>query len=173
MKSRCRICRTVYEKWSMTQKTCPKVECAIALVQKDKEKKARKELRERREAIRSRAEWLKLAQAEFNKFIRKRDEHLPCISCGRNHQGQWHAGHYLSTGAHPELRFNENNCHRQCQPCNTHLSGNVLNYRHALKEKIGTDELLKLEGPHDPKKWTIDELKEIITLYRKKTKELS
>jgi len=129
--------------------------------------------RERKVAIRSRSEWLRMAQTVFNQFIRKRDENELCASCGRNHQGQWHAGHYLSVGARPELRFNEYNVHKQCAPCNNHLSGNVVNYRKRLVDKIGQDKLHWLEGHHDPKHYTIDDIKEIISTYKAKIKELT
>lgn len=169
--SKCKICRTEYTKRSITHKTCSP-ECALALVSKDKEKAARKEFRKRNEEFRSRSEWMKLAQQAFNAFIRKRDEKLPCISCGRYHNGQYHAGHYLSTGARPEIRFDESNVHRQCAPCNDHLSGNIALYRINLIKKIGLERVEWLEGPHEPKKWTIDELKDIIKLYKLKLKEI-
>jgi hypothetical protein len=126
----------------------------------------------KREKLKSRADWLREAQAEVNSFIRARDADLPCISCGRYHQGQQHAGHYLSVGARPELRFEESNIHLQCQPCNVHLSGNLILYRKALIEKIGIDQVEWLEGHHEPKKYTIDELKEIKAHYRTLTREL-
>lgn len=171
MKSKCKICRTPFNKQSINHKTCS-VPCAIELAQRDRSKKEKKELRARKEAIRSRADWMKLAQAAFNAFIRKRDDLMPCVSCQRHHAGQYHAGHYLSTGARPELRFDEANCHKQCSPCNNHLSGNIALYRQSLIAKIGADELARLEGPHEPKKWTIPELQEIIATYRKKLKAL-
>ena len=47
------------------------------------------------------------AQKVFNAYIRKRDEGLPCISCGTG-QPQ-HAGHYFSAGHNSKLRFEERN----------------------------------------------------------------
>ncbi len=115
----------------------------------------------------------KQAQAAFNKFIRIRDASLPCISCGRHHSGQYHAGHYRSRGAHPELRFEELNCHKQCAPCNNHLSGNISNYRPALIEKIGQGKVDWIEGPHEVVKYTCQDLKEIELKYKEKIKELT
>lgn len=153
------------------QKVCsPK--CAVELIAHEKEKKARKETAEKKVALRSRRDWLKLAQAAFNAYIRERDKGQPCISCGRHHTGQYHAGHYLTTGARPELRFNENNAHLQCAPCNNHKSGNIALYRPALIYKIGLAEVEKLEGPSEPQKWTIQELQAIRDHYKKKIKEL-
>ena len=148
------------------------VDCAYKHARQLQEKRKRKEQKERREAVKSRSQWLKEAQAEFNKFIRLRDAKEPCISCGRFHQGQYHAGHYLTVGAKPELRFEELNVHKQCAPCNNHLSGNLVNYRIALIDKIGLDKVEWLEGKHDPLKLTIEEIKAIKTKYRQKCKEL-
>jgi hypothetical protein len=140
---------------------------------KAKEKvEARKIDREKLKSLKTRSEWLKELQTIFNKFIRLRDKSLPCVSCGRFHQGQWHAGHYLSVGAHPELRFNELNVWRQCQPCNAHLSGNLINYRVELIKRIGLAEVERLEGPQLPLKLTIPEIQELIKTYKAKCKEL-
>lgn len=140
---------------------------------KRKEVKAKREHAKRKESLKTRAQWLKEAQAEFNKFIRLRDAGNPCISCGRHHQGQYHAGHYLSVGACPELRFTEENVHLQCMPCNAHLSGNIVNYRKALIEKIGDNRVEWLEGKHEPLKLTIEQIKEIKLKYRAKAKDIA
>ena len=123
-------------------------------------------------ALKSRGDWLREAQAVFNKYIRLRDAELPCVSCGRFHEGQWHAGHYLSVGAHPELRFNELQVWKQCMPCNAHLSGNQVNYRIELINRIGLDKVEWLEGKHEPLKLTIDEIKVLIAEYKLKIKQL-
>lgn len=137
-----------------------------------KEKAERKAQRERREAIKTRSDYAREAQIAFNRFIRLRDFDQPCISCGRYHSGQYHAGHYRTVGSHPELRFNELNCHKQCSVCNNHKSGNIVEYRLNLIQRIGSDKLDWLEGPHEAKKYTIDELKEIKKTYTKKAREL-
>ena len=148
---------------SSTHRVCsPK--CAIKAV-KEHDKT-------RREAVKPRSKWLQEAQSAVNAWIRARDAYRPCVSCARFHDGQWHAGHYLSTGARPELRFDPNNIHKQCQPCNTHLHGNLVMYRAELIRRIGLHEVDRLEGPHPPQKWTVDQLKEIKAHYRAKTKAL-
>ena len=132
----------------------------------------RRETKERRDKLKSRSQWLSEAQAAFNKFIRERDKDEPCISCQRFHNGQYHAGHYRSIGACPELRFEEMNVHKQCAPCNNHLSGNAIDYRINLVKKIGVENVEWLEGNHELQKLTIDEIKEIKTKYKNKLKEL-
>ena len=144
----------------------------LAKIKKSQEAKQRKADSVKREAIKSRSDWLREAQTSFNAFIRARDADLPCISCGRHHTGQYHAGHYLSVGARPELRFVEANVHKQCSACNNYLSGNIVLYRIALIEKIGQEMVDYLEGPHAAKKYTIEQLKAIKMNYAAWTKEL-
>ena len=146
--------------------------CAISLAESKRVKEFRKEARLLKEKIKTKAQWAKETQAAFNKFIRLRDAQEPCISCGRHHQGQYHAGHYKSVGATPELRFDENNCHKQCAPCNNHLSGNIANYRPRMLEKIGQEEMDRIEGVQKLNKYSIDDLKEIKKTYNAKAREL-
>ncbi|MBB1614510.1 hypothetical protein A9978_18905 [Pseudomonas sp. UMC65] len=155
----------------------PKCGLAIKEVNQEKARKSlaevgRREIKDRKEALKTRADHLKDAQKAVNEFIRLRDKDLPCVSCGRFHEGQWHAGHFRSVNAHPELRFEPLNIWRQCAPCNTHKSGDLLNYRQELVRRIGADAVEWLEGPHLPKKYTVEQLKALTTEYRAKTKEL-
>ena len=140
--------------------------------EKKAEKEGRKHAAERRQAVKPLSYFRNQAQQAFNEFIRYRDRHLPCISCGRHHNGQYHAGHFRTTGANPELRFNEDNCHRQCAPCNNHLSGNLINYRPALIQKIGQARFDALMGQHELPKWSRGDYIRIRDEYRAKLKEL-
>lgn len=133
---------------------------------------SRKTIRLEKEKKKPRSQWLREAQTAVNAYVRLRDANLPCISCGRHHEGQYHAGHYRSTGSSPSLRFDLANIHKQCQPCNTHLHGNLIPYRVNLIQKIGIEEVERLEGPQEPKKYSVEELKEIISTYKQKLKEL-
>ncbi|MCP4060771.1 MAG: recombination protein NinG, partial [Pseudoalteromonas sp.] len=67
----------------------------------------------------------------------------------------------------------EDNCHKQCAPCNNHLSGNISNYRPALVKKIGQDRVDWLEGKHEVRKYTCEDLKEVELKYKQKLKELN
>ena len=150
----------------------------------EKAKQKRRDLRERKAQLKSRNDWVKEAQAEFNKFIRLRDASEPCISCGEVnppmlHGGQWDCGHYLSVGSHPELRFEELNAYKQCKSCNggagRYAGKNRTvsqKYRENLIQKIGLTKVEWLEGPHDAKHYTIDDLKEITAKYKAKCKQL-
>lgn len=152
------------------------MDCALALGRERLEKKEAKEhrakLRRMKENAKTLSQLAREAQTEFNRYIRERDYAEPCISCGRHHTGQYHAGHYRSVGACPELRFEELNVHKQCAPCNNHKSGNVIEYRINLVTRIGIENVEWLEGPHDPKKYTREELRELKAEYRRKANEL-
>ena len=174
---KCKVCGNQFTPFSSLAKACsPK--CAIELVrntaQKAREKAEKKRLKERKAKLKSRAEWLKEAQKVFNQFIRLRDKDEPCISCGRFDVVQWHAGHYRTTKAAPELRFCELNVHKQCSQCNDYLSGNIPMYRPNLIAKIGLAQVEWLERyDHELKKFTVEDCKEIIQYYKAKIKELS
>lgn len=149
-----------------------KAEAKRIKAKKDEEKADRKHLAEKKQQVKPTSYFIKQAQQAFNEFIRYRDRELPCISCGRHHEGQYHAGHFRTTGANPELRFNEDNCHRQCAPCNNHLSGNLIAYRPALIEKIGQSRFDALMGPHYLPKWKREDYIRIRDEYRAKLKSL-
>ena len=137
-------------------------------------KRERADIRKEKERIKTKADYLRDAQQAFNAFIRERDMGLPCISCGTTKPGiQYAAGHYKTCGGSPELRFDEKNVHRQCnQYCNMQLSGNLLEYRKGLIERYGMEIVDYLESYHEPKNYTIDDIKEITKKYRAKTREL-
>lgn len=149
--------------------------CAIKYSQEKAKKLFKKEARKAKKEMNDndRSYQIKLAQQAFNAFIRERDKDQPCISCGRVHDGQYHAGHYQSTGAHPNLRFHPLNNHKQCAPCNNNLSGNIVNYRPRLIKKIGLKCVEWLEtSPPNVKKLTLDDIKEIKIFYKEQTKIL-
>ena len=168
---KCRHCKTLFTPVLPMQIVCG-IECAKAIAKSKREKVEKANDRQKREQLKTRSQWMKEAQIAFNAFIRERDHNEPCISCGRYHTGQYHAGHYRTVGSHPELRFDERNCHKQCAPCNNHKSGNIVEYRINLVARIGAEKVAWLEGRHEAKRYTIDDLKEIKTKYRSMTREL-
>jgi hypothetical protein len=169
---KCKICRTAFLLRSITHKACGP-DCAATIAVTERERAERKETKARREAMKSRSAWLRDAQHAFNAYIRARDQQLPCVSCGRYTKAQRHAGHYLSVGSNPELRFHEDNVNSQCAHCNLHKSGNAVVYRMGLIAKIGIERVELLEGPHEPKKYSIEEAKAIRALYKAKLKEIN
>lgn len=133
---------------------------------REQKKKERQERKARKEKLKDRKWYEKKAQKVFNAWIRERDKDQPCISCQIYKNSKINAGHYRTTKAAPHLRFNEGNCHLQCEQCNTYLSGNIGEYRINLIKKIGIEEVERIENDHTIKKWTIEELKEIINKYK-------
>jgi hypothetical protein len=142
------------------------------VVKASQAKQGRKENKEAKERIKTRAKWLKEAQSAVNAYVRERDKDLPCVSCGRHHQGQYHAGHYRSVGSAPELRFETSQIHKQCSACNNYLSGNLIPYRAELINRVGLNVLAWIEGPHPAKRYTIDDLRAIRDDYRAKLKAM-
>lgn len=185
MAKKCKACRTPFEPYSTLQVACSPA-CALVIGRKEATKKAANEakakrrwVREQKARLKSRSDHLREAQQAFNAFIRARDAGKPCISCGNlpDDSGlitgsRVDAGHYRSVGACPELRFEELNCHAQCVRCNQHLSGNTVEYRISLVQRIGQEAVDWLEGPHEAKHYTTDELKEIKRKYRAMKREL-
>ncbi|HWT68112.1 MAG TPA: recombination protein NinG [Pseudomonas sp.] len=180
-RKRCPSCRVMFVPARSSQAVCGEIKCAIAHGQSEKGQKTarkaladvgRREIKVRKEKLKTRADHLKDTQRAFNAWVRLRDAKLPCVSCGRHHQGKYDAGHYRTVGSNPALRFEPLNCHRQCSPCNTRLSGNIVNYRIELVKRIGAELVEWLEGPHEAKRYTIEDLKAITAEYRAKTREL-
>jgi len=177
---KCKVCKKEYKPFNSLQKACsPK--CALKLVEQQKEKAKSAEIRERKRKLNDTVpNWKKKAQAAFNKYIRLRDRDLPCVSCGKyEHEikhdprgGIWDCGHYRSVGSAPELRFEEDNAHKQCKHCNQFLSGNHVEYRFGIARRLSSERLEWIEGPHEKKRYRVEELKQIERLYKAKAKEI-
>jgi len=172
---KCKVCKNPFTPGLPLQRVC-NYQCAIDLAnqRKDRQERTRKAAvrRSDKERLKTRADHLREAQAAFNQWVRLvKDKDQPCISCGTQKPDiQYHASHYRSVGACPELRFEPLNVWKSCSKCNKWLSGNLIPYREALKTK-GVD-LEWLEGPHPPLKLTIDDIKAIKAKYKKLLKDL-
>lgn len=117
----------------------------------------------------------------FSLYIRLRDSNddgnVKCISC--SFVGFWYKdkiqnGHYISRGI-LKTRFNEQNCNGQCASCNLWKSKNEMQfcYREGLIDKIGSDDVEKLEASrHDIMKVDIHWYNEKIEYYKNEVKRL-
>jgi hypothetical protein len=134
----------------------------------------RREIKVRKEKLKSRAEHAKDAQALINRYVRLRDAHLGCISCDKpaSWGGQWHCSHFRSVGAAAHLRFNLLNMNKSCSACNNFLSGNIAGYRPKLIEKIGQAKVDWLECNQDIVRHDIAYLKRIKTVFTKKVRRI-
>lgn len=174
---KCKQCQKVFTPKFSTIQACCSVECSIAYskqIKANKEAKEwQKEKKECKEALMSRKNWLDVAQKVVNTFIRERDKGKPCHMCQKPINGVVHACHYLSSGNHSFVRFHEDNIWSGCYSCNVALSGNLIEYRKVLLKVIGEERLNWLEeNGRKEKKWEIDEIKEIIKIYKQKIKNL-
>ena len=172
----CKTCKTKFTPIRFGQ-TCCSLGCAIKysaeLKIKAEKKKQQQEKKVLREKVKTLSDYAKEAQTIFNRYIRLRDAEMPCISCGTTKTNiQYHAGHYRSVGAAPQLRFEELNVWKQCSACNNHKSGNSIEYRINLIKRIGVEKVEWLESQNKPKKYTKDELVEIKNKYTQKLKTL-
>ncbi len=189
-----KACRAKFVPDRPFQKACG-IPCSIVVGKEDQAKKRakldldqqkleRRQHREAKEKLKTRNQHLADTQDAFNAMIRERDHDLPCVSCDDPNPpqrvgGQWDAGHFLSRGAHPELRFNRDNCHKQCKTCN----GGGGRFRHKdktvsakfeleLLKRIGPERLAVLKGPNEAPKWTIEQLNEMKREFRAETRQL-
>lgn len=198
MSKKCRICKTAFEPTQPFQTWCS-VEHGflIATGKLDKIKKAaqvkdKRETKTKLDAMKTRGQWLAEAKKAAQQF--RRLEELAngsgCISCGRSQEevartdgwkpgGAWDGGHYLSKGARPELALEPLNIWLQCKSCNAGSSkyarkGYTVNaaFRIGLINRIGLDAVEALEADQTPRRYTIDDLKQIKQTYMKKTKQL-
>ena len=168
---RCRNCKEKFEPVRFNQKYCFNKMCVDAWVQEAKVKNWKKTKKKMQEDLETIQDLVKATQIVFNKYIRLRDKHELCISCKQKPKKS-NAGHYYNANNHWNVRFDENNVHLQCEHCNTFLSGNLINYRENLLKKIGAEEFNVLEGKSKvTRKFTKEELKEIIETYKKKIKQ--
>lgn len=156
----------------LREKERAKAEAKRKAVASKSDKAAKAELRKRKAEVKPIGYWMKRAQAAVNRYVRIRDRDLPCISCGRHHNGQYHAGHYRSVAACSSMRFYTLNINKQCSVCNTHLSSNAIQYRLALIEKYGAKKVESIESSNGCVRYSVDYLKRIERVFTAKTKAI-
>ena len=169
---RCKNCKSKFEPIKFNQKFCLEPDCVKVWVETEKQKQWKKTKAEKKAELMTVQDYVKIAQQVFNKYIRLRDEGHKCISCGKVPK-KINAGHYFNANNHWSVRFDERNVHVQCEYCNTYLSGNLILYTPALIAKIGSDNYDELcNEARKTRKFTIEELKEIISTYKEKIKNI-
>ena len=169
---RCKSCKNKFEPVRFNQKYCLESECVRVWVESEKAKQWKEKKQKMQQDLETVQDYIKMAQIIFNKYIRLRDKDQVCISCQKKPLKE-NAGHFFNANNHWNVRFDERNVHLQCEHCNTYLSGNLLEYRTNLINKIGNSEFLILEAEaRKTRKFTKEELKEIMAEYKKKIKNL-
>jgi hypothetical protein len=168
---RCKNCKEKFEPIRFNHKYCLKDECVRAFVAEAKEKMWKQTKVKMKNELKTTSDWMKEAQKVFNQYIRLRDKHKPCVSCESKLGVKFDAGHYFSS-VHKAVTFDEDNVHGQCVACNQYKHGNLLNYQIGIEKRIGADRLLTLhEKAYQTRKYSADELKEIIKTYKQKIKD--
>lgn len=166
---KCKVCRKEFKPlFSSLQKTCIDPACVYQWGMKVKEKtekktkkQARLEKISGRERLKTKSDYERELQSEINAIVRLIDFGHPCIATGTMN-GKMNAGHFLSVGSHPSVRFNLLNIWIQSEHSNSHKSGDSLRYRDGLEELYGkefTDNLYSHLKQTEPIKLTIEELK--------------
>lgn len=170
----CKYCKSEFMPYTTLQKNCFDHDCVTAWINDVKTKQWTKKKAQLKKDLMTVQDYVKIAQQVFNKYIRLRDKNKPCISCGAK-AGTYTitAGHYFPS-TNKAVTFNEDNLHGQCWfNCNSSKSGNLAEYRLGLIERIGIERLEQLEiESRNTKKYSIEELKKIIDIYKKKIKEI-
>ena len=172
MKTRkCKYCKQPFEPSVFLQKNCFDPNCVTEWINDVKQKNWQKKKAKLKLDLMTVQDYIKIAQQVFNKYIRLRDKSSLCISCQKKPLKE-NAGHFYNANNHWNVRFDERNVHLQCEHCNTYLSGNLIEYRKQLINKIGIEQLTLLElEANKTRKFTIDELKQIINKYKLKIKQ--
>jgi hypothetical protein len=169
---KCKYCKQAFEPSVFLQKNCFDPNCVTEWINEVKQKNWQKKKAKLKADLMTVQDYIKLAQQVFNKYIRLRDVGNVCISCQKKPLKE-NAGHFYNANNHWSVRFDERNVHLQCEHCNTFLSGNLIYYRENLLKKIGIEEFENLSvEAMKTRKFTIEELKEIIATYKKKCKEI-
>ncbi|MGT3277467.1 recombination protein NinG [Yersinia enterocolitica] len=185
----CKVCKTRFKPETVYQWWCNeehRIEYAVLFMKdkrsrdqaselkrrREKEREEKKELKVRKINAKPKTYWIKQAQQAVNAFVRARDSSLPCVSCGTHSAAQWDAGHYRTTAAAPQFRFDPRQIHKQCSVCNQHKSGNIVPYRVELIKRIGIETVEAIENNHERRSYTVEELKGIRDYYRLELKQL-
>jgi hypothetical protein len=173
---KCKVCKNEFTPiYTTAQSTCS-LSCAIEQTAQKKSKAWNERKRILKDELTTVQDYLKIAQMIFNRYIRLRDEGngKSCISCGKElRKGNIDAGHMWSAGGHSNVRFNEYNVNAQCsRPCNKDKAGDINNYRIGFINRYSIEKLNELDSiAKMEKKFTKDELKDLIEYYKKKIKE--
>lgn len=159
---KCQICSKQFKSMRITP-VCSYV-CALKFNEKKEVEKRVKDMKKYVKFIDLKAK----AKAVFQKWVRKRDENLGCISCGTQ-SAKFDGGHYFKAELYSGLIFNEFNVNKQCSYCNSYLAGNLIEYRKGLIYKYGelaVEGLEQLANETKHKIWSREELMEIISKYK-------
>lgn len=182
---RCTVCKGKFKQQRAMQSVCSPA-CAVVKGRQDTAKQEAAKARADRvatktalEQFKTKGEWIADVQRVFNAYIRERDRDQSCICCGKFFDekdsltgGQWDAGHYISRGHAPHLRFNEDNVHKQLKGHNRPGGTTRAQFRDGMIDRIGQNRVELLEADNTPRHYTIDDLKRMKAEYAAKLRAL-
>lgn len=148
--------------------------CALQIAAAKREKAEKKDIRERREKLKTRSDYLRELQVVVNKYVRIRDTMLGCVSCDRlsTWDGQWHGSHFRSVAAASAVRFNLWNINKSCSICNNWKSGNLSEYEPRLRAKIGNEKVDWLRSQNHRAEYSVEYLIRFKKIFLRKIKRL-
>jgi hypothetical protein len=172
----CTICERPFLRLNSLQIVCG-VRCAIKAPRLER-KRAKARDRARAEALKTRSDWMREAQAAVNRYVRLRDIRAGrgCITCGATPEqkrgGTTDAGHFRSVGSAPHLRFYLPQIALQCVTCNRYQGGRALDFRRALVARHGAEWVEWVEGLQGAAKWDTDYLRRLKAIFAKRARRI-
>lgn len=177
----CKVCGKPFTQSRPMQAVCG-IRCATAVPKLERRKAVvdRKQTKARLEAMKPLSYWVRQTQSVFNAWVRARDlaAGYGCIDCGRPFEpnkpgGSVDAGHYLSRGSAPHLKFDERNAFAQAKSCNRPGGATRSDFRAGVISRIGLEAVEALEADQTVKQYRVDELKAIRNDYRARLRALN
>lgn len=176
-------CEGSYVPFNSLQKSCKNVSCLLAAGKQIRAAAYNRETRRLKAAYNSERlpHQLELTQQSFNKMIRALDAELECSSCSKP-AGHYEltAGHFLTVGSTPELRFDARNCHSQCSGCNSGIqkfnkgdnATTRTKFEATITRRYGPELLEWLKSYHPPNHYTCDDLKKMRAVFNAEARRL-
>lgn len=182
---KCVHCKGAFMRVRQLQTVCS-IQCAQAIAESRRLKAAavaarmdRVKTREALAAMKPLAFWIAKAQRSFNAYVRLRDISAGhgCIDCGKPFEpdrpgGSVDAGHYLSRGSAPHLKFDERNVFAQRKNCNRPGGATRADFRAGVVARIGLPAVEALEADQSVQKYCADDLRAIAAAYDERAKAM-
>jgi hypothetical protein len=174
----CSGCNKVRPIWkNKTVEGEKKSYCQTCAKRVDLESSKKKKVEARQKKANSISKLTEVLDKTFSLFIRLRDTdrngNFTCCTCGE--KKEWHqlnAGHFISR-RFMGTRWDENNVHGQCSKCNVILSGEQFNYSLFMDATYGEGSAKRMHSKaQEVKKFTAEEIKELITYYQNEVREM-
>ena len=172
---KCKNCKDRFEpRFSTLEKYCWKPECKsieamqkLSKIKQRERKENRQEVKRIKESLKTLSQLKNDLQKLVNAYVRQRDRNDNCISCQKPLGKKYDAGHFLSVGMYPALRYDLRNINAQCVSCNQYKGGAIHEYRPNLIAKIGQKSFDDLyQNRNKEAKLMRHEVLELIDLYK-------